>query len=130
MIQAQQGQQALTLVQQAVGQLQGMFKRLAAKMEQDVGVIRQAIEKLAGSAHMTQREVRALQVELATLKTEMSALRLAKGRVAFTQPLATEAKTEPVKPATVDGREVKAEILPPVMTESADEDDAFFSGED
>jgi len=122
-------EQTIQQAVQAVGQLHGMFKRLATKMEADVAMIRQALESLAGASNAAQQRIRELQHEVVALKSEVAALRLGNSRSPVRIVPDKAAKTAPAKPATVDGREVKAEILPPIMTESA-EDDAFFAGED
>ena len=63
-------QQAIGLTQQAVGQLQGMFKRLAAKMEQDVRALGQAYEKLTYAHNALVDEVKGVREELLRLRSE------------------------------------------------------------
>lgn len=64
-------QQAIALTQQATGQLQGMFKRLASKMEQDVRVLGQAVSTLTQGLERLTRAHNALVDEVQSLRAEL-----------------------------------------------------------
>lgn len=68
-------QQALAVTQQAVGQLQGMFKRLASKMEQDVQTLGRAFEKQGRDLVALTHAHNALVDEAKLLREELRALR-------------------------------------------------------
>jgi hypothetical protein len=90
-------QQAIGLAQQAVGQLQGMFKRLAAKMEQDVRALGSAAEKQARDLAALTRAHNALVDEVAGLREELVRARGAGVRPAAR--VAPEITVRPNKPA-------------------------------
>lgn len=60
-------QQALTITQAAVGQLQGMFKRLAQKMEADVTTLKTGLQEVARTTQQQRNEIAALRNELARI---------------------------------------------------------------
>jgi septal ring factor EnvC (AmiA/AmiB activator) len=124
-------QQAIDLTQRAVGRLQDVFGKLAAKMEADVQILKTGLERVARNAYALKNEIELLKREVAALKAAAAARpqpglveKAFAGAVVERPAPATSAPVRPLThttPAVSDGRRVAAEILPP-------DDDAFFSG--
>lgn len=117
-------EQAIALTQQAVGQVQGMFKRLAAKMEADVLTMKTSIERLAGAVVKLQHEVAELKRDARDAKARSGPPSVVDAAMYGSFPEAT-ASRQRAAPATVDGKRVQAEVLP-----RGSADDAFHSGAD